>query len=421
MKINQLPHMTEPLYANHSTNLLQLVLLLNDTLVPAKMPELINQGLLPDLQTDAETHCSGVMLDMAMLADAVESNTVKQYLRQNWCILNSLLDTVWSYTQKHPELTAAYQPVLDSFLQVYEYLDEHYKHLYPVGTKMPQTVADKIMNVMKAGYNNLLAAHNNNGLLKAVLHPVWQVIKHAAKSNNTYHRVMYAYDLLVRVKWWHRVKGHYDQLYGIAISMNINSPEFLQHINTVGKSALAIYSDWRSKKLMIKSWYNQYGEELWVNTQSNLLKGYNPDEPSVATWISSWLREQEEILKQTSDSTEEFERLEIANDLEFLCWHTKISVEAGFYKTNVAKQVIQGLARIISTENTATPSLQTLERLIKGAEIHFETKDELKRYYSSCMKYLFKIPEKGERPVASKPKAKKTVIAKPQIKAKRKL
>jgi len=421
MKINQLPHMTEPTYANYSTALPELVLLLNDTMAPAKMPEIISQGLLQDLHTNAQSHCIELRMELMLLADAGVCSSERQNMQHTWCILNTLLDTAWGYTQQHPELIAAYQPVLDALLQVYNYLNEHYKHLYPAGGKMPQVVVGKVIAVMKAGYYKLLAAHNNNGLLKAVLHPIWQVIKHTAKNNNTYHRVMYAYDLLARVKWWHHAKGNYDRLYSIAISMNINSPEFLQYINTAGKSALAIYTDLRGKKLLLKNWFNQYGEELWINNQNSTLKGYDPEQPSLATWISSWLHEQEEILKLLPDNTDDLERLEITNDLAFLCWHTKIAVENGFYKTNVVKEVIQALARIISTDNTASPSLHTLERQIKGTEIDFQTKDELKRYYANCMKYLFKIPEKGVRPVASKPKAKKTVMAKPKPKARRKL
>ncbi|GGH71282.1 hypothetical protein HNQ91_003194 [Filimonas zeae] len=417
MKIDTLPHSAQPPYAERSNALPNLFLMLSYQLPPEKVPNLKSTGQFEAWVTDIEAHCNSFTIELLTFSYSEADTSVKHSLQKSWCAVNALLDIVWNYIKKHPELKADYQPILNAFIQVYDYLDTHFKHLYPAGSKMPDIIIHKNIPVMRSGYQNLMKAHNNNGLLQALLHPVWEVIKHPGKGNNTFHRVTYAFQLLGRVKLWHQAKGTYEQLYNIALCMNTNCPAFLQYLSGMGKNELELYGDARSKQNFLDSWHARHREALWLCKQSKLQEGYNAEEQHVAVWLTNWLQEQKEFLELAKNQMDEKERLKLAHDLAFLCWHTKIQVKVGFYTSPFVQPVITALADIICTENASIPSFQSLERLIKCTEIPYETKDELAEYYSSSLKELFKVPEKGVRPKIVKVKAKRTNKPKPKTNA----
>ncbi|GGH70504.1 hypothetical protein HNQ91_003032 [Filimonas zeae] len=412
MKIDTLPHSAQPPYAERSNALPNLFLMLSYQLPPEKVPNLKSTGQFEAWVTDIEAHCNSFTIELLTFSYSEADTSVKHSLQKSWCAVNALLDIVWNYIKKHPELKADYQPILNAFIQVYDYLDTHFKHLYPAGSKMPDIIVHKNIPVMRSGYQTLLKAHNNNGLLKALLHPVWEVIKHPGKGNNTFHRVMYAFQLLGRVKLWHQTKGTYEQLYNIALCMNTNCPAFLQYLGGMGKNTLEVYGDARSKQNFLDSWHAQHREALWLCKQTKLQEGYNTEEQHVAVWLTNWLQEQKEYVQLADEEMDEKERLELAHDLAFLCWHTKVSAEMGFYKSKMVRPIIRVLVNFISTKNAPVPSFQSLVTMIKGDEIPWQTKDELADYFARCINHVFKMPEKGIRPIKSKPKTKPAHAAK---------
>ncbi|GGH73386.1 hypothetical protein HNQ91_003644 [Filimonas zeae] len=402
MKTELLPQPAQQPYALYTGALPNLFLLLQHDLHPDNIPLLFQNGQLESRVNDVKQQCHNLIHEFSCLICYGTDATGNSTLQRSWCAENTLLDIAYRYIKIHPELKTVYQPALDAIIEVYNFLDTHFKQLHPAGSKMPDIIIEKYITTMKRAYHKLLQAHNQNGLLKALLHPAWEVIKHPGKGNNTYHRVTYAFQLLGRVKLWHQRKGSYDELYGIALSMNVNSQAFLEYISVMGKKALDAFADEAAKHQQIKNWHQQYREEVWITTHTAVRESYNAEERHVASFFTDWLQEQKEFLVLCNHEADEKIRLQIAKDLAFLCWHTRISIEAGFYSEEITTHIIRVITGYISTKNTPAPSFNSVEKLIRSIEIPWQVKDELKAYFNRCMAQLLKVPEKGVRPSKKK-------------------
>lgn len=177
-----------------------------------------------------------------------------------------------------------------------------------------------------------------------------------------------------------------------------------------------MYADLRGKQQQIRAWEQQHREAIWINTHTTASTGYNAKEQHVAAFFTGWLKEQKECLELAVDGMDEKTRLEIAHDLEFFCWDTRIKTEVGYYKTNVLKPIALALADIISTKNAPVPSAKTIEKMIHGSEIPYKTREELEIHLTRSLKLLFKYPVKGAPPVKRKPKDAGPAVAKGKTK-----
>lgn len=404
MKMDLPPYGALPPHAIPSAELRNLYQLILHPLAPQNLPALQSSGQLPGLLQQVKQHGENYIRELLPYTCYSVDSTVLPAMQNNWCALNALLDITYGYTKTHPDYIATWQAVLEPLVAVYNFLNAHFKDSYPANSKMPDIMAEQYIGTLQTGYQQVLGHHTNNGLLKALLHPVWEVIKHRGKGNNTFHRITYAFQLLGRVKLWHQHKGGYSQLCDIAISMNINSPAFLKYLNKMGKDALATYADLRGKQQQIRAWEQQHREAIWLNTRTAGSTGYNAREQHVAAFFTDWLQEQKECLELAGADIDEKMRLEIAHDLEFFCWDTRIKTEAGYYKTNVLKPIAMALADIICTKNTPVPSPNSIEKLMHGTEIPYKTREELDKHLTRCLKLLFKYPVKGAPPAKRTPK-----------------
>lgn len=404
MKIDVPPYGALPPHAIPSTELRNLFQIIQYTLTPQNLPALQNSNELTGLLLAIKQHCENYIRELLPYTCFGVDTAAQPGLQNNWCALNALLDITYGYTKTHPTYSATWQAALEPLVTVYDFLNTHFKDSYPANSKMPDIMAEKYIGTLQAGYQQVLGQHKDNGLLKALLHPLWEVIKRSGQGNNTFHRITYAFKLLGRVKLWHQHKGSYNQLYDIALSMNINSPAFLKYLNKMGKDALATYADLRGRQQQIRVWEQQHREAIWINTRTAASTAYNAKERHVATFFTDWLKEQKECLERAVEGMDEKMRLELAHDLEFFCWDTRIKTEVGYYKTNVLKPIALALADIISTKNAPVPSVNTIEKLIYSTEIPYKTREELDKHLTRCLKLLFKYPVKGAPPAKRKPK-----------------
>lgn len=417
MKTAPLQYAGKPMFAEPSCALPSLFQLLHYDARPECFTADIRSKEADSLLNDVKLHTDNLIKDLFSFTCYHHNVTINSNIQNCWCALNTLLDIAYGYIKKYPALKPVYQPVLDTLIGVYDFLDMHFKHLYPVYSKMPDIILDKNIVALKAGYHQLMQAHDNNSMLRAVLHPVWEVIKYTGKGNNTFQKVNFAFHLTGRVKLWNQHKGSYDQLCSIAISMNVSSRAFLQYLARLGKNTLASYADARSKQKQLHNWQQQCHEALWNNIQASHADSYSANGQPVAALLTQWMKEQKEFLNLTDEEIDELVRLEIAEDLTFFCWHTRLAIEAGFYKSKIVSQVIRSLGKVIATENKAAPSMQTLEKLAKGSEIPWQTKDKLADYYNRCLNGLFKLEEKGTRPPKRNTKTNTAQVGKVKPKA----
>lgn len=244
-------------------------------------------------------------------------------------------------------------------------------------------------------YKRLLADHPGNLLLKAMLRPVHKLM-YQPSANNTKERVDYITVLLSNLKLWHRKKGTQEQLYEIALAMNLNCPRVLKHM--AGDASIRILKYKKSVDRLEyigqlnKQFRNASANAQWKSSPHGC---YLPYESPVGIYINEWLSHQSELAsEEVKQIEEEPERTEMKEDSPFFAVLIRVMVTAGLTKLKKLAPVLRSFSRVISFSKSQNPSVGHLITLA-SSRISNTVLDKLEAFFEECLLIVRKIRRNG--------------------------
>jgi len=275
-------------------------------------------------------------------------------------------------------------------------------HVFKEDYKLPASYIKAEARTTNLQYKRLLADHPDNQLLKAMLRPVHKLM-YQPSANNTKERVDYINVLLGNIKLWHRKKGTQEQLYEIALAMNLNCPRILNHIAGDASARILKYNNGTERLEYIEQLNKRFRNAL-ANAQwkSSSHGPYMPHESSVTTTINEWLSHQKELageeMKQAAETTpqpeEEGVRLELNEDLSYFSILIRIMVTAGLSKLKKVAPALRAFCRVVSFSKTQNPSSGHMIRIASG-RVPDAILDKLEAFFNECQHLIRKIRRNG--------------------------
>lgn len=277
--------------------------------------------------------------------------------------------------------------------------------LFPSDYQLPYSYLK--MEVLNAGmqYQRLLSLYPDNKLLKAMLRPIDKFVHHTS-ANNTKKCIEYNNILLSNIKLWQRKKGAQDELYEIALAMNLNCPRFMHHMASEASFILQSF-----EKSADKGAYIDRLQKLFLHActstkwKASAYGAYLPDADAVAAQVQKWLSHQSDLVKlEIAEPVETVgtNRIEMQEDAMFFSVLFRIMILEGLTKLKKVAPLFRIICSVISFGKTAMPSS---ERMITIASRRIESAvlDKLEAFLERCLLRVRKIrknggkfPEEGE-------------------------
>ncbi|SIT33854.1 hypothetical protein SAMN05421788_113168, partial [Filimonas lacunae] len=98
--------------------------------------------------------------------------------------------------------------------------------------QLPESYVKMEVSNARMQYQRLLQQYPGNKLLRAILRAVHTFVHHSVPEQRSKERVDYINTLLHNLKLWNRAKGAHEQLFEIAIAMNLNCRRLLHYMAT---------------------------------------------------------------------------------------------------------------------------------------------------------------------------------------------
>lgn len=279
---------------------------------------------------------------------------------------------------------------LDFHRQLYQHFNADYK--------LPASYIKMEAHNANIQYNRLLAAHPDNLLLKAMLYPVHKLTCQPS-ANSTKQRIDYINILLGNIKLWHKRKDTQEQLYEIALAMNLNCPRTLRHMAADASTRILQYSKGADRLEYINQLTKQFRNAL-VNApwKSSPYGSYLPGESAVSFYISDWLSHQSELAREelqlaqevVAPADEEDARLEINEDASYFSILIRVMVTAGLTKLKKIAPALRALCRIISFTKSQTPSSRHMIK-IASSRVPDTVLNKLEAFFNECLLLIRKI------------------------------
>ncbi|GGH63485.1 hypothetical protein HNQ91_002516 [Filimonas zeae] len=377
--------------------LLQLNNLLGKNTPPSQLRILLQNNQHLHLINTCNQLCARLVTETERDALSM-SKCFSASLRQKGAMVIRLLDTLQRLYTAHPDLQCVYQPVLERLLNVHDTFRDAYTDDYTAGQKIPDIRLQSHIRHMQAAYHNLLQSDKENLLLKAVLSPVSQLIRHSSKGNNTDSKVEYAQVLLLNVRLWRFKKLPDSALYEIAVAMNINCRELLHYLKHLGEELLTQEETHQKKTELIHQWNHQHNlARCSYSWRKASQPGFDTTSKPLAEMITEWIHLKKTALLQTPADAQPVARLCTSENGEYVGWWIKVITEAGFSTNRVVAHSIRILAQVISLPGSVIPSTKHLEQIASNAAISITIKKKLIEFGNDFLRIVNLIPVKGQR------------------------
>lgn len=366
---------------------------------PTQLAGCINTGYPHQLQKQVTLLTASVISEAH--AYRLQGNRyLNTLVSDTWKTVICLMDLVHQYSKANRSLTSIYKGIQCSLIKVHEQLGASFPHCCAGNSKIADIFLAEILKEMRRQYYKLLIDHPGIPLLKAILHPATRVVLHSSKGNNTPLIIQYADGLLKNLALWHRRKGTAQQLYEIALAMNLNSPHFFQYLTETAVAALKQCANAAGRQKQIQDWTLQhlkaYHNPTWRAAPSG---GFIQPGDSLHNMIIQWLEGQKRIFELEAAIPEAVavpDKTGINFDICTYSWHVKISVKAGFYMSPVVSEVLRVNWQITYFKTAGDPSLENLIKQSKSTSIPRDAKRKLLNYYLDSIKIIHSLPEKDK-------------------------
>lgn len=311
--------------------------------------------------------------------------------------------------KRSPQLQRYPETVGKKIIEGLEYLclvfHRQLYRLFPSDYQLPYSYLK--MEVASSGmqYKRLLQHYPNNMLLKAMLRPIDKFVHHTS-ANNTKKCIDYNNVLLSNIKLWQRKKGTQDELYEIALTMNLNCPRFMHYMASEAGLTLQSFEKTADKAAYIERLQRQFlHASTSTNWKASAYGAYLPDENSVSAQVQKWLSHQSDLVKLEVAEPEgvlETNRIEMQEDAVFFSILFRVMITEGLTKLKKVAPVFRVLSPVISFGRAAVPSsvnlIKITSRRVDGALL-----DKLEDFFERCLRLVRKIrknggkfPEEGE-------------------------
>ncbi|GGH61300.1 hypothetical protein HNQ91_001037 [Filimonas zeae] len=255
------------------------------------------------------------------------------------------------------------------------------------------------MEVTNAGmqYQRLLSQYPNNKLLKAMLRPIEKFI-HNTSANNTKKSIDYNNVLLSNIKLWQRRKGTQDELYEIALTMNLNCPRFMHYMASEAGLELQSFEKRADKGACIERLQKLFLQaSTSTKWKASVYGAYLPDVNSVSTEVQKWLSQQADLVKLEAAAPAETSgtnRVEMQEEVEFFSILLKVMILEGLTKLKKVAPIFRVFSTVISFAKSAVPSegnlIRAASRRVDGALL-----DKLEAFFERCLLLVRKIRRNG--------------------------
>lgn len=322
-------------------------------------------------------------------------------LTQSCNLLASLVPLV----KASPQLKSYPETVVLTIAKGLEYLclDFHRQlyQLFPADCQLPDSYLKMETESADTQYNRLLEAYPDSLLLKAMLGPIHKLLCNPF-ANGTKEKIDYIHLLLVNIKLWHRKKGTEEQLYEIALAMNLNCPRLLHRMAVEANTRIQKCSNGTEQLECIAQMRRQYRHALAsVQWKFSPHGYYTAHTKSVAGRIEEWLTYQQELASEETklgaamqQAEDEGARAEISKDSQFFSILTRVQVTAGLTKQKKFAPVLRAFCRVISFARSVAPSPNHLITQA-SSRVPDEVLDKLEVFLNECLLIIRKIRRNG--------------------------
>lgn len=264
--------------------------------------------------------------------------------------------------------------------------------LFPSDYQLPNSYLKMEVDNANRQYQRLLSQYPDNKLLKAMLRPINKFVHHTA-VNNTKKCIDYNNVLLSNIKLWQRKKGTQNELYEIALTINLNCPRFMHHMASEASSILQSF-----EKVDDKTVYIEQLQKLFLHAststkwKSSAYDAYLPDVHPVATHVQKWLSNQSDLVKLESPASNDApvtDRIEM-QDAAFFCILFRIMIAEGLTKLKKIAPAFRTISQVISFGKSVVPSSESLIK-IASRRVDIAVLDKLDDFFERCLRLVRKI------------------------------
>lgn len=269
--------------------------------------------------------------------------------------------------------------------------------LFPSEYQLPHSYLKMEVANASRQYQRLLSQYPRNKLLKAMLRPVNKFVHHTV-ANSTKRCIDYNNVLLSNIRLWQRKSGTQDELYEIALTMNLNCPRFMHHMASEAGCILQSF-----EKSADKSAYIGQLQKLFLHAststkwKTSAYGAYLPGTHSVSTHVQQWLSNQSNLVKldvAESNGPSESDRIEMEVDATFFSVLFRIMIAAGLTKLKKFAPLFRSVCRFISFEKSVEPSSAYLIRLASN-RVSSAVLDKVEAFFEGCAALVRKIKRNG--------------------------
>ncbi|BAV08502.1 hypothetical protein SAMN05421788_11484 [Filimonas lacunae] len=312
----------------------------------------------------------------------------------NRCVIVADLATLVkqsSQLKRYPE--TAEKAIIEGLENLCLVFHRQLYQLFPSDYQLPHSYLKMEATNASRQYQRLLSQYPNNKLLKAILRPVNKFVHHTA-ANNTKKCIDYNNILLANIKLWQRKNGTQDELYEIALTMNLNCPRFMHHMASEASYMLQSF-----EKSADKSGYIEQLQKLFLQAststkwRSSAYGAYLPDDHPVSTQVQQWLSNQSNLVKLDIPEPVETlgsDRIEMQEDAAFFSILFRIMITEGLTKLRKFGPVIRIISHIVSFGKTIVPSSTNLIQLA-SRRVDSAVLDKLEDFFDRCLVLVRKI------------------------------
>ncbi|BAV06684.1 hypothetical protein SAMN05421788_107343 [Filimonas lacunae] len=312
----------------------------------------------------------------------------------NRCVIVADLATMVKQSpqlKRYPETTE--KAIIEGLENLCLVFHRQLYQLFPSDYQLPHSYLKMEVANANRQYQRLLSQYPENKLLKAVLRPVNKFVHHTA-ANNTKKCIEYNNTLLANIKLWQRKNGTQNDLYEIALAMNLNCPRFMHHMASEASYTLQSF-----EKNADKNAYIEQLQKLFLRAststqwRSSAYGAYLPDVHPVATQVQQWLSNQSDLVKldaPESDGAQVSERIEMQVDAAFFCFLFRIMIIEGLTILKKFAPVFRIISQVISFSKTVEPTSANLIKLASG-RVSNTMLDKLETFFNRCQLRVKKI------------------------------